>query len=170
MRNANLWRDAQYQPERDESDDAPMLTPEEDRALSLELDRENAEANPPEEWETTVEDQSDSLGCSHTPGPWHVDKLDICTDASGATIAEIYPNGFGPGQRITAEEREANALIIAAAPDLLQALEELLAAAERHDSITARAYGFQLAEDAVRKAKGLDPIARFPTVGERGVW
>lgn len=64
----------------------------------------------------------------HTPGPWAVDKIGestfIVTDPPRGTldkyIAEI-PNTDEEGRIPSDREREANALLIAAAPDLFAA-------------------------------------------------
>lgn len=59
----------------------------------------------------------------YTPGPWHVaervDDGDVLytVEADNLPVAYIYRKA----------EREANARLIAAAPELLEALEELLA-------------------------------------------
>lgn len=68
---------------------------------------------------------------AHTPGPWAADfgeayavtapdkgRVAICTNLKGA---------HGMGGRRTGDEVEANARLIAAAPDLLEALEVLVA-------------------------------------------
>jgi len=83
----------------------------------------------------------------HTPGPW-VGKTPFISDSSGKTIATVEP---------FAAAEHANARLIAAAPDLLEALEELLAEADNpvgweghpHSDTT----GFQFARDAVKKAR-----------------
>lgn len=60
----------------------------------------------------------------HTPGPWHVIAHDQVRDADGQFIAscELPKVNFRKG------EAEANALLIAAAPDLLETLRELVIA------------------------------------------
>jgi len=51
----------------------------------------------------------------HTPGPWRVNAHDIC--AGSDAVAGVYgTTGYAP------EEAQANARLIAAAPDLLAAL------------------------------------------------
>lgn len=69
----------------------------------------------------------------HTPGPWYVDTeysiqimkhmehLVGTTKYTDYTVADISEGGF------TGEEELANARLIAAAPELLEALQELLA-------------------------------------------
>ena len=56
----------------------------------------------------------------HTPGPWEVEKCYIrAANATKYPIAWMeYPNGEG-----SKPEMEANAALIAAAPELLEALE-----------------------------------------------
>jgi len=62
---------------------------------------------------------------THTPGPWYWDKVStghcrhVIVDSEGFTIANPSPMG------------EADARLIAAAPELLAALQRLLAAESR---------------------------------------
>jgi hypothetical protein len=74
----------------------------------------------------------------HTPGPWAAEvpppeaytDLDIHLDADITHwIADTRANGevLGHVNRTARGEQDANALLIAAAPDLLQALKETLA-------------------------------------------
>lgn len=68
---------------------------------------------------------------SHTPGPWLVagpgdgfQSDELCIDARGDDslhVAMVWPMGDGD----TTAEQEANARLIAAAPDLLASLREL---------------------------------------------
>lgn len=84
----------------------------------------------------------------HTPGPWqvnHSDPTQVCdTDGEQRGCA---PLALAVGETI--KERTANARLIAAAPDLLEALQELL---------EAEVLGFDLvppqikARDAIAKA------------------
>jgi len=90
-------------------------------------------------------------GPSHTPGPW-VDNVDgvVVVDKPGRwreIIADVHANP------LEANNRSANTLLIAAAPDLLKALEGLLDAlpsATTHPAI-------QAAHAAIAKAKGEQP-------------
>jgi hypothetical protein len=52
----------------------------------------------------------------HTPGPWVKLPGDLTVGARGCTVAEVIPQNTA----------EANASLIAAAPDLLAALQALL--------------------------------------------
>lgn len=56
----------------------------------------------------------------HTQGPWDVRKIDSAPSFRG--IFGICANGGGGSIR---EEEQANALLIAAAPELLKALQKL---------------------------------------------
>ena len=66
------------------------------------------------------------MTCTHTPGPWHtahhaddtVEGLHVVHDVTGLPVARM--GGF-----TTRRNCEANARLIAAAPDLLAALTEL---------------------------------------------
>ena len=94
----------------------------------------------------------------HTPGPWQVDpdypidvqakvgNQEVCTPfykgCEGRTISPVTPVA-------NEEEALANARLIAAAPELLEALEGLVNA----DSVTMHA-AMQAAELAITKAKG----------------
>lgn len=102
----------------------------------------------------------------HTQGPWEA--LQDTVKADGRTIVEVF-NGSWP-QHIAntheaslylAEERRANARLIAAAPDLLETLEEVRIAlnkigfTEQHLSATSTARHAVIAvETAIQKAKG----------------
>lgn len=59
----------------------------------------------------------------HTPGPWHVDGRDVCAwdGKIETTICECYSH-----TSIGRSNAEDNARLIAAAPDLLSALQECI--------------------------------------------
>ena len=92
----------------------------------------------------------------HTPGPWHISECatqntlaGICSE-SGLHITDI--SGYGQ----TEEQNQANARLIASAPDMLN----LLTAADRLEELTgenlavyARTYA-ALARAAIAKATG----------------
>jgi hypothetical protein len=68
---------------------------------------------------------------THTPGPW---KIAMCDDGSGEVVPEV---GFGICvMNLTVAERvEPNARLIAAAPEMLEALKlcaELMTEARKH--------------------------------------
>ncbi len=95
----------------------------------------------------------------HTPGPWAMYSFDtksetgpLVKDSSGLIVAEAYPRGP------SGTEQAANASLIAAAPELLEALQLLhdnlaeyqrinhLGGYDNQDMVLARA--------AIAKAKG----------------
>lgn len=91
----------------------------------------------------------------HTPGPWDVRKIDNAPSFRG--IFGICANGSGNSIR---EEEEANARLIAAAPELLEALERFvkytrvrtmeLASLQEYANLTVLV---GLADEAIAKAK-----------------
>ncbi len=113
------------------------------------------------------------MNAQHTPGPWTIswynctmDKEDVEHAKSkgnlNAKVGDVLwraPRSIGPcgsehshwgGDLLTVEE--ADARLIAAAPDLLEALQHLMVAhGEQLD------YAFQQAQDAIAKATGSQP-------------
>lgn len=87
------------------------------------------------------------MGEKHTPGPWFEDEAGICAESWGVVAQANYPESYwdrGGSEMTKAEESEhaANSRLIAAAPDLLEALSALLAEVEDannedHDVIIA---------------------------------
>ena len=90
----------------------------------------------------------------HTPGPWktqtHIslDRLEI-RDANGRRIAECAMDF--PMSAIT---HDANASLIAAAPELLEALQEIVTAAADGKGRSQRDASFTKARAAISKAIG----------------
>ena len=87
---------------------------------------------------------------AHTPGPWHVSKdQPIVFDADHFVVADCVLSG-GPIRHAGSSyaERYANARLVAAAPDLLEALQWMVA---NWQDLQA---GMNRAEDAIRKATG----------------
>ena len=60
----------------------------------------------------------------HTPGPWEKISTSIYAGTDGACTEIVH--GVRPQGKEREEERDANARLIAAAPDLLAAAESLL--------------------------------------------
>jgi len=87
----------------------------------------------------------------HTPGPWNVTGLYV-REQDGGLVASI--NDLWHGQKTPKAEKNANARLIAAAPDLLAALEELLWSASRTSLETDGDYSnaFTAARAAIDKA------------------
>lgn len=89
---------------------------------------------------------------THTPGPWHIAKSGNIQSQHGITVAVPY----GPaGKFVDVEpEHQANAHLIASAPELLMALEALAPMFGRPG--VAEDYGDEIlkAEAAIAKAKG----------------
>lgn len=82
----------------------------------------------------------------HTPGPWNVTNLEtaetvFCIGGQSGSIASAWNKGGGEG--------EANAKLIAAAPELLEALQYILPALkDTFDTI-----GDDYSKEAYNKAK-----------------
>lgn len=87
----------------------------------------------------------------HTPGPWRVDpaaNCDIQTSDGSFEIATTHP-GFLSRGKADPGRAQANARLIAAAPDLLAAMREQIAECSdplcdmcaRHERVIARATG-----------------------------
>lgn len=84
---------------------------------------------------------------SHTPGPWVVDNTNafgvygVWTDYAthpghdgagyGSQICSMFTESFGQIDKNTRAERDANAKLIAAAPDLLAALKSMVEQGDR---------------------------------------
>jgi hypothetical protein len=86
----------------------------------------------------------------HTPGPWQVSPYGNITSKS-LTVAKVEQM---PGNYES--EKQANARLIASAPDLLSALEFLLAdyIAINGENLTGSSVPADKAREALRKAKG----------------
>lgn len=85
----------------------------------------------------------------HTPGPWTVDADDcdqVLEPISGFAIHSTFC-----GMRFTPQERAANARLIAAAPELLEACKGLLANAPEPKRIN-KDYSYILYRETARKA------------------
>lgn len=85
---------------------------------------------------------------SHTPGPWHVDGVEIIADGGRCIVWEL-------GQSL--EDRTADAALIAAAPDLLAALKTIAANSDEEnewDAVEKLHANLAAAEAAIAKAEG----------------
>jgi hypothetical protein len=83
---------------------------------------------------------------SHTPGPWHAEGSVVTNDQD-----EIVSTCFiGFCARKDRDEDHATARLIAAAPDMLEALEEIM----KTIAGCQTEFYYQLARAAIAKAKG----------------
>lgn len=106
---------------------------------------------------------------THTPGPW---ALEIDDEDPEALIVgnkgngEIFSDGFGtiasvnlfrdaPGEDVPYPAYVANARLIAAAPDLLEALQAMLFASSLQAHASTKLEAEMKAHAALAKAKGL---------------
>ena len=101
---------------------------------------------------------------AHTPGPWAVTTVGSChgihpaaSDNERDDICRVAPHNYHPnGWQAAKGEAEANARLIAAAPDLLAALRALVGEADLgeidHDDETRRL--LDAARAAIAKAIG----------------
>jgi hypothetical protein len=87
------------------------------------------------------------MSAKHTPGPWVTGQHGGVIDRRGCAVAKVQEM---PGQ--DCGEVEANASLLSAAPDMLAALEELLADKYLSDPINADRMA--KARAAIAKAKG----------------
>ena len=92
----------------------------------------------------------------HTPGPWeaHLDEAYFVTgpDRGRVAIMTHLKGAHGLGGRRSGDESAANARLIAAAPDLLEALTDLLGwQTLAPDDVVAAARA------AITKAEGVKP-------------
>jgi hypothetical protein len=93
---------------------------------------------------------------NHTPGPWWIDwnvsRLDIFSSDAATLVATLRRSALSEGIDETAR---ANARLIAAAPDLLEVLEELLSMCQRQENFTDDGDGcmFDRASAAIAKAR-----------------
>lgn len=99
---------------------------------------------------------------AHTPGPWVSSTFgfQVLTGDSWSTICVLkgsagWKDGRGAyEQEYEWQNQEANARLIAAAPDLLDALNEILAYSGGANSALEDIYVMERARDALAKAEG----------------
>ena len=82
----------------------------------------------------------------HTKGNWYAKEGQIYPEETGKTLALI------PYYDKDNEEQEANAKLIAAAPDMLEALNDLINAYEVKMGKSAVRLRIEIAKDAINKA------------------
>ena len=110
---------------------------------------------------------------SHTPGPWSVPHFATAKDENDCECTYVLSEGYmgavcsvhidngksfvaGGNDCPPAEEAKANARLIAAAPDLLNALEWAMRQMEKPNSTFTKSYWerYALAAEAIEKATG----------------
>ena len=121
------------------------------------------------------------MNAKHTPGPWAIYGRAIYTadkrkhwienrDRRAVYVAQVrarHDSEIGchvddvEDNPVCEQEAEANARLISAAPDLLEALERMLETAERlkeqvdyHEGFSGEYQSFKMARAALAKAKG----------------
>lgn len=101
------------------------------------------------------------LQCAHTPGPWSVNTGEHCgariDGPNGRAIAHAIQRDEHPamGQGISQDVALANARLIAAAPDMLEALRGVIRVADR------ATVEFDAARAAVANATGMSAAERL---------
>jgi hypothetical protein len=92
----------------------------------------------------------------HTPGPWVVNKQHKTISYKGCFDVATADNEYLIAQTIggLGEQEEANARLIAAAPDLLEALKQLASVAIGTEHGKQFEYQIDLAIAAIAKATG----------------
>jgi len=96
---------------------------------------------------------------THTPGPWltadfnagtmvYVERPETAETKADPDVCHVYPMGFG--------EREANARLIAAAPELLEALRVVVRILELAHCVDCKCKVCSIARAAIAKAEGGD--------------
>ena len=88
---------------------------------------------------------------THTPGPWHVARQNPSPTTGEWMIAGSKPGYLAEVRDCGSGDVEANAKLIAAAPELLAALVAIL---KKSETIPVIRY---IAEDAIAKATGEKP-------------
>jgi hypothetical protein len=92
---------------------------------------------------------------SHTPGPWVYDSGVFYAQCQLDKNNQTYEYPIAETLSGRPEDEEANARLIAAAPDLLAALEMLLALVETNEARQGFAsHQGNVARDAIKKAVG----------------
>ena len=93
---------------------------------------------------------------SHTPGPWKVAENLFGNTASYEVYANVETKSGKGGYtricQITPRDQKANARLIAAAPELLEALEAMVEMVEMNG--LGKRYALDLAASAITKARG----------------
>ena len=90
----------------------------------------------------------------HTPGPWYLNLPSnqmgdyLINDIDRSSVAQIYRNGLNDGSD------EANARLIAAAPELLAACQAFVEAWQKSSQLEKTDIALRMAEKAIAHATG----------------
>ena len=98
----------------------------------------------------------------HTPGPWHINTLEKSphtVHAAGGCVAECHGRPEKPVSGYSTAEREANARLIARAPEMEQEIEKLKEALREVYEDWATLTGKDLAENNADVAR-IDALVR----------
>ena len=95
----------------------------------------------------------------HTPGPWVVRHDDMVCSKEGRIIADCESTSYNMRPAPPIAEDKANARLIAAAPELLEGLKQLLAMQIDCDGVTVKIADYHChqtrqAQAAINKAEG----------------
>ena len=90
----------------------------------------------------------------HTRGPWEINSVTTVYAQNGMIQVALCKTNISSPEGDTLEKARANAHLIAAAPELLEALEELLKSEESPHSETVRYLAREEARAAIDKVKG----------------
>jgi hypothetical protein len=90
----------------------------------------------------------------HTPGPWHRDATEQTFHTKGLNLRAPDGSSIAALFGSKSDECIANANLIAAAPDLLEALEYLLPIAEKNVETSFGKDAIRIARSTIAKAKG----------------
>lgn len=104
----------------------------------------------------------------HTPGPWEC-SLDLCTvyGRKGWSIGPVGVTAAVCGDTPSRQEQEANARLIAAAPELLTAMEECITEPNAY-CYTHSAGVVGQAKDMERRLKQINYVARAAIAKAKG--
>jgi hypothetical protein len=100
---------------------------------------------------------------AHTPGPWHARQWQCRAVTS---VGRISDNALGfeqiaecsaNGRQVSTEQEEADARLIAAAPELLEALEDLIDAHAVPSTACKERGAYDKARAVIAKATGSTP-------------
>lgn len=121
---------------------------------------------------TDSDTRLDCGGHGHTPGPWHVvpygdgDSLVVCSDEGGEwRICFMATHG---GTTSVWEAIQANARLIAAAPELLTQLEYAVKLLGAFAALNGTAQ-VQSMRDTIAKARGQSPLPLDPSLSNKNV-